>query len=265
MSVLTAAEGDGLLPMAAGLMRRYREAGEAPPKVLYVDRNCCSLVGKTHVAAMFHEWDELVVRLDVWHLMRRFARGVTTESHSLYGQFMARLSYAIFEWDKDDFARLEKAKQSEEGRDDYIKLSAKEMARHCRRRTRGVDETETLIQELLDDFWDVPDTLGVLLFDHERMQEIWNTQRRHLRCIQDPPGVALYTKTGELTKGGIKLPVYRCARGNTSLESFHLHLTHFVPGEGFKPYFLMRKEELCVRACDYYIVFLSPQEHRPAH
>ena len=28
MSVLTEREGDGLLPMAAGLMRRYREAGE---------------------------------------------------------------------------------------------------------------------------------------------------------------------------------------------------------------------------------------------
>ncbi|XP_047217956.1 uncharacterized protein LOC124866285 [Girardinichthys multiradiatus] len=35
---------------------------------------------------------------------------------------------------------------------------------------------------------------------------------------------------GTLTKGGISLPVYRCARGSTSLESFHLHLDHFIPG-----------------------------------
>ena len=41
MSVLTAAEGDGLANMAAGLMRRYREAGKASLKVLYVDRDCC--------------------------------------------------------------------------------------------------------------------------------------------------------------------------------------------------------------------------------
>ncbi|XP_072563185.1 uncharacterized protein [Paramormyrops kingsleyae] len=96
MSVLTAHEGDGLLPMATGLMRRYREAGVPPPKLLYVDRDCCSSVGKSRVAAMFCEWEELVVRLDVWHLMRRFAVGVTTDSHQLYGLFMAKLSSCIF-------------------------------------------------------------------------------------------------------------------------------------------------------------------------
>lgn len=41
ISVLTDSKGDGLLPMAAGLMRRYREARQAPPQVLYVDRDCC--------------------------------------------------------------------------------------------------------------------------------------------------------------------------------------------------------------------------------
>lgn len=137
MSVLTDSEGQGLVPMAAGLMRRYREAGKAPSSVLYVDRDCCSTVGVCKVATLFHEWGELVVRLDVWHLMRRFARGVTTDSHELYGLFMARLSYAIFEWDSGDIARLEEAKQSEEGRDAYVKLTARELARHCRRRTRG--------------------------------------------------------------------------------------------------------------------------------
>ena len=38
----------------------------------------------------------------------------------------------------------------------------------------------------------------------------------------------LYTQTGRLTKGGVILLVYRCARGSTSLESFHLH--RFIPG-----------------------------------
>ncbi|XP_026185340.1 uncharacterized protein LOC113143926 [Mastacembelus armatus] len=225
MSVLTAAEGDGLLPMAAGLMQRYREAQEPPPRVLYVDRECCSLTGQTKVVAMFHEWDRLVVRLDV----RRFARGVTTESHHFYGQFMARLSYSIFEWDKDDIARREKANMSKEG-ERITKLSSREVARHCHRRTRGVPETERLIQELLDAFWDVKDDLGVPLIDHAQMEEIWSTQRRHLHCIQDPQGVELYTKTGEIRRGGIRLPVYRCARGSTSLESFHLHLCRFIPG-----------------------------------
>ena len=46
-------------------------------------------------------------------------------------------------------------------------------------------------------------------------------------CLQDPPGVPLYTMTGSMCKGGVTLPVLRCARGTTSLESFHLHLARY--------------------------------------
>nr|XP_043909248.1 uncharacterized protein LOC122786817 [Solea senegalensis] len=230
VSVLTAAEGDGLANMAAGLMRRYQEAGKAPPKVMYVDQDCCATVGTSSVHHMFHEWHELVVRLDVGQLMRRFARGVTTDSHQLYGLFMSRLSFAILEWDAGDVARLRKAKQCVEGEDTHIKLSAMELVRHCRRRTRGTVETERLLREVLDAFWDMTDTMGVPLIDRACMEEIWSAQRRHLDCIQDPEGVELYTKTGELTKGGVRLPAYRCARGSTSLESFNLHQCRFIPG-----------------------------------
>ncbi|CAL8272452.1 unnamed protein product [Boreogadus saida] len=209
VSVLTSAEGEGLTNMAAGLMRRYRAAGTAPPRVMYVDRDCCAVRGNSATHGMYHEWQELVVRLDVWHLMRRFARGVTTDSHQLYGLFMARLSFAIFEWDGEDVRRLKEAKQSSEGRDAQVTLSAKELARHCRRRTRGAAETERLIQEVLDAFWHVTDTMGVPLIDRARMEDIWATQLRHLDCVQDPEGVELYTKTGEITKGGVRLPVFR--------------------------------------------------------
>jgi len=40
MSVLTAAEGAGLSDMAAGLVNRYAQAGQSPPVLLYVDRDC---------------------------------------------------------------------------------------------------------------------------------------------------------------------------------------------------------------------------------
>ncbi|XP_034469710.1 uncharacterized protein LOC117778320 [Hippoglossus hippoglossus] len=108
--------------------------------------------------------------------------------------------------------------------------TSRELARHCRRRTRGEEETARLIQELLDTMWEATDNMGVPLIDRPKMEDIWSTQRRHLRCIQDPPGVELYAKKGELTRGGVVLPVYRCARGSTSLESFHLHLCRFIPG-----------------------------------
>ena len=73
------------------------------------------------------------------------------------------------------------------------------------------------------------DTLGNPLL-RENIADIWMEQKQHVACIQDPPDVCLYTITGHLTKGGVNLPVYRCARGTTSLESFHSHLVKFIPG-----------------------------------
>ncbi|RXN08810.1 hypothetical protein ROHU_011351 [Labeo rohita] len=89
-----------------------------------------------------------------------------------------------------------------------------------------------MIEQLLNELMGVKgrDYLGVPLLDHERMQHIWQIQKKHVKCIQDEPGVLLYTVTGTTTKEGIVLPNYRCARGSTSLESFHLHLNRFIPG-----------------------------------
>lgn len=62
------------------------------------------------------------------------------------------------------------------------------------------------------------------------MGDIWKEQRKHLHCIQYPPGFQLYAQVGEVVKGGVTLPLYRCARGSTSVESFHHHLLNFIPG-----------------------------------
>ncbi|KAM4599502.1 uncharacterized protein V3H82_005272 [Fundulus diaphanus] len=239
--VLTAAEGHGLWPMAAGLMRRYREAGVAPPVIMYVERDCCSPHGQSQVRAMFAEWRELQVRLDIWHFMRRFAAGVTTEAHQLYGIFMARLSRCISELDPADVAALRLAKQgqllaqgvgpvSEKALDQMI--TRRELALHCCKRTRGAEETARRIKALVDEMDSEKgrDTLGGPLVDHECIQQVWKEQQRHITCIQDPEGFSLYLKTGTLKKGGVDLCCYRCARGSTSLESFHLHLNRFIPG-----------------------------------
>ncbi|RVE63559.1 hypothetical protein OJAV_G00137400 [Oryzias javanicus] len=58
------------------------------------------------------------------------------------------------------------------------------------------------------------------------IQDVWSTQRRHLSCIQDWPGVQLYTETGRLTKGGV-------SGGSMSLKSFHLQ--RFIPGTSARP------------------------------
>ncbi|XP_068566861.1 uncharacterized protein [Cebidichthys violaceus] len=229
MSVLTGAEGYGLQQMTSGLVRRYQQAKEEPPLVLYVDRDCCSITGGSAAAALFPEWTQLVVRLDIGHFIRRLAEMVTTKSHPLYAQFMQRLSASIFAWDQEDIALLKRAKEAEDP-GAWSRVSHKEMARHCRRHTRGAQETERLIEDTLDHFKSAKDSMAILLLDQERVEGIWSTQRRHLQCIQDPPGLQLYTRTGQLTRGGVSLPVYRCSRGSTSLDSFHLHLNRFIPG-----------------------------------
>lgn len=151
---------------------------------------------------------------------------------------MASLSNCIFEWDKEDFDRLMSAKRSElvksgiqNPTEKAIKLaiSKTELASHCKRQTRGAEQTKEKIEALLLCMLNATDTLGVPICS-EQMKDIWEEQQRHLQCIQDVEGVQLYTLTGSVKKGNVELPVYRCARGSTSLESFHLHLARFIPG-----------------------------------
>ncbi|XP_056122518.1 uncharacterized protein LOC130100892 [Rhinichthys klamathensis goyatoka] len=173
--------------------------------------------------------------------MRRLAVGCTTDAHQLYPTFMARISACIFEWDAADVNKLREAKRAQLKEQGLMALTEKQLDRHikkeelelhCRRRTRGEDQTirllDQLISELISDKG--KDALGVPLLDPIRMQHIWRVQKRHVKCIQDPPGVALYTQTGTITKGGVQLQTLRCARGSTSLESFHCHLNRFIPG-----------------------------------
>ena len=241
--VMTASESiDDLKTMALGIMRRYKEANKPPPDVLYTDRDCCNSNGKSKFEELFSdkdmpEWIKMLIRLDIWHFMRRLAAGVTTESHPLYATFMSLLSGCIFKWNEQDYKKLMEAKRSEleiagvaHPTNEAVKqaINKGELQRHCRRSTRGYYETIKLIEQLLLHFTGATDSLGTPLFN-DQMISIWKVERRHVECIQDPP-VTLYTQTGTLKKGNKMLPVYRCARGTTSLESFHSHIVNFIPG-----------------------------------
>uniref|UniRef100_UPI00358E8398 uncharacterized protein n=1 Tax=Myxine glutinosa TaxID=7769 RepID=UPI00358E8398 len=239
LSIITTSEAcPTLKDMANGLMDRYQKAGKEPPKLLYTDRDCCSMFGPSKFAVLFNRWEDIEVRLDIWHFMRRLALGCTTESHPLYGTFMARLSHCIFEWDKADVDALAHAKKSEMVKMGlsnpsesavHKAITREELARHCRRRTRGAEKTKEAVEELILSMSSATDSLGVCLLKEE-MKTIWEEQKRHAACIQDVSEISLYTITGHVTKGTEMLPVFRCARGSTSLENFHLHLARFIPG-----------------------------------
>ena len=176
-SVLTAKEGCGLTKLANGLMQRYSEASVDPPVLMYVDRDCCS--GKSK--ELFQKWPGLLVRLDIYHFMRRIGTGCSTESHQLHKTFMARLSRCIFEWDNQDIDRLKLAKRKEletqgmkpSDEDVVSRITSRELALHCRRTTRSAEDITTLISSLIETFDGEQgrDTLGVPLFDHVRIWE----------------------------------------------------------------------------------------------
>lgn len=244
ISVLTAQEGPGLDNMVADLIRRYSSANVVPPRLLYVDTDCCREGGgQTKLQQRFGKWPHLIVKLDIYHFMRRLASGCTNDAHPLYPTFMAKLSCCIFEWDSRDVALLRQAKKEQLKREGVPGITERlvdhhitkeDLALHCKRRTRGEQQTITLIESLLNELMGVKgkDLLGVPLLDQERMEHIWRIQKRRVKCIQDEPGVPLYTEIGStVTKEGIILPKYRCARGSTSLESFHCHLARFIPGK----------------------------------
>ena len=239
-SVMTTGEGHGLTPMLVGLIKRYTNAQVPSPEIIYVDRDCCGPSPLRHVISK-STWNTKI-RLDIWHFMRRIATGCTTDSHQLYSSFMGLLSNCIFHWDKDDLQLLIKSKRAElkaqhvtakSDADVMNHITRHELALHCRRTTRGEEETSNLISRLIETFSGETskDTLGVPLINKSRMSEIWMSQKRHISCFQDPPGASLYTKIGSTKKGGIELPNFRCARGSTSLECFHLHLNRFIPGK----------------------------------
>ena len=111
--------------------------------------------------------------------------------------------------------------------------SFKDLALHCRRTTRPPEKIQRLIKDLLEVYSGQQDRdlLGTLLLDVDRGRDMWDSQKRHAVCIEDPPGVTLYTKTGTLKKGTVVLPTFRCARGSSSLKPSHLHLSRFISGK----------------------------------
>ena len=101
-------------------------------------------------------------------------------------------------------------------------ITREELARHCWRMTRGVQCTGAAIEALLLSFSSATDTLGVPLLKEE-MQEIWEEQKHHLACLQDPPGVELYTITGHINKGGVRLPVLRYIYPHRAIYIYAYH------------------------------------------
>lgn len=184
---------------------------------------CMEAGGETKLKVRFGGWPDLVVRLDIFHFKGRLAGGCTTDTHALYPIFMSSLSACIFELDPLDVSLLRRAKRGQlvcEGVPSVSgalvdkNITKAQLATCCKRRTRGEEVTISMIDRLLQELMGDKgkDLLGVPLLDREKMEHMWHIQWRRVKCIQDVPGVPLYTEKGtNTTKDGIMLTQYRCA------------------------------------------------------
>lgn len=243
-SVLTCEESlEKLRPMAQGLEDRYSKAGEAPPQVMYVDRGCCRVLGVSSIEQLFSEWSEsgMVIRLDAFHWICRFDAAVRTDHHPKYPLFKSALSAALFAYNKDDMSLLVKSTRA--GSSTYANLtdeqiiakfiSREDLKHFVRRVTVGAHETFTRVQNALEVLKGRAgkDGMGIALFkDDASVDQVWANQQKHLECLQDPPGMDMYTVTKHVTRNGISLPYYRTVRGSNSLEGFHRFLPSMIPG-----------------------------------
>ena len=81
-------------------------------------------------------------------------------------------------------------------------ISQEELARHCKRQTRGADETTALTEALLLRLTHATDPLGVSLFrdktQDNSMMDIWEEQKKHIVCLQDPQVFYCILASGQL-------------------------------------------------------------------
>ncbi|KAL4240975.1 hypothetical protein ACF0H5_001757 [Mactra antiquata] len=204
-SVLTTGEGPAWEAVCQGIVRRYRDAGEPEPSIIYVDRDCCSQSGQPAIMQWFKPW-KTVVRLDIFHFMRRFTKGLTTEHHPLYGTFCSKLSSCIFTWDREDYTHLREAKKCEMMRRHIgmvpsekqitAAITPSELARHCRRQTRPVAVMENLINSLLSD---QKERLGLLLLLLKEAKKC-EIMRRHIGMVPSEKQITAAITPSELAR-----------------------------------------------------------------
>ena len=125
-------------------------AKQSPPKIIYVDRDCCS----SGLKSKFQLWSDMVVQLDVWHFMRQFPAGYSSESHAMYPTFKSHLSgsYLSVGCRRPSAELHAKGNWSVRKKDVLLHTTRKELALHCRCQTHATAETARLIKELIDVF-----------------------------------------------------------------------------------------------------------------
>ena len=190
--------------------------------------------------------------------MKRFAVGCTKYSHPLYPVFMSKLARYIFVWYAEDLRLLKSAKRLEmqnrgiphPSDEDLVRsISKRELALHCWRKTRGMEETARLSYDLLKTCARQRHTLSVPLLHSQRIWDICESQKHR---IQDTESVALYAQTSQQGRG-ITACVQMRARLHISRvippPSEQVHFRHLRQRHAFSSLLARRCVSLECRSC----------------
>ncbi|XP_051251564.1 uncharacterized protein LOC127361039 [Dicentrarchus labrax] len=255
-----------LEPMYQGLARRYNNAGVEKANYHWVDRVCCAAfrIPDLHHGEHFN-WDawrttpsivteatagtlenacasrthynsNIVVKLDLFHSMRRFTRECTSEHHPLFSTFCQLLSAAFSVVDQEDLQKLKDAYQFCGIQPPTpTKLHIRE---HCRIRIPQSTELVDRVEKVLQHFHLTTDPNNVPLYKPSTLKT-WRIQRVHILrgCLSDPvvtEGIMYrYGGTPQLNHvpgEGAKVPIWIPVRGTSQQEGYHFHQSQWITG-----------------------------------
>ncbi|KAK7944623.1 hypothetical protein WMY93_000351 [Mugilogobius chulae] len=260
-----------LRPLYEGLSKRYTTAGIEKACFQWVDRDCCAafrvagtVAGEdlsweawrttdaivaevtsgnllNTCASRSHYNDSIIIKLDLFHCMRRFLRECASEHHPLYSSFAQFLSAAFCVVDQDDLQRL---------KDAYVfcgiqpaNPTKQHIREHCRTMIPQPRELVQRVEGVFHHFHQATDPNGVPLFKPSMLQ-CWRIQRVHILrgCLSDPEveGGILYRHGGTLQLNhvpgeGASVPVWIPIRGTSQQEGYHFHQAQWVTGTQVSP------------------------------
>ncbi|XP_034074491.1 uncharacterized protein LOC117547780 isoform X2 [Gymnodraco acuticeps] len=255
-----------LKPLYQGLEQRYRTAGVEKAQYHWVDRDCCAAFRVSESCEGEHlNWDawmtsdaiaaqatsgdvlntcasrsnfnaNMLIKLDLFHCLRRLMRECVSEHHPLYSSFAQFLSAAFSVVDQEDLQRL---------KDAYAFCGIQpanptkpHTREHCRIRIPHPEELVKRVEGVFQHFHLATDPNGRPLFKAS-MLKCWRIQRIHILrgCLSDPEveGGIMYRHGGTLQLNhvpgeGAKVPVWIPIRGTSQQEGYHFHQAQWVTG-----------------------------------
>ncbi|KAL3993530.1 polycystin 1 [Sarotherodon galilaeus] len=255
-----------LEPMYQGMAKRYSDAGVEKAGYHWVDRDCCApfkipdcIPGENlswdawkttpavvaaatsgpvanSCASRTHYNKNIIVKLDLFHCLRRFSRECTSEHHPLFSTFCQLLSAAFSVVDQADLKRLQDAYK-------FCGIhpanpTKQHIREHCRIQIPQPTELLNRVEKVLNHFHLATDPNNVPLFKPS-MLKAWRIQRVHILrgCLSDPElseGVMFrYGGTLQLNHvpgEGAKVPIWIPVRGTSQQEGYHFHQAQWITG-----------------------------------